>query len=1171
MPVKFIIGRSGTGKTEKCLEQIREQLKEKPDGDPILYIVPDQMTFDLEGKIARTPGIDGMTRLNVFSFHRLALRILQQTGKLTRYHLTQTGVSMLLQKIVEKHKNELKVFQKASEQRGFFDMLSGTLTEFKRYCVAPEDLYEKKLSMISSTDNEQEKTLLQDKLDDLYKIYQKMEQELVGKYLDSEDYLTLLAEQLSQSPWLSKATVYIDGFDVITPQEINVIKELMRHTENVSILLTCDDCYTEKTHPMHLFRQSASNYKKLYEAALEAETEIDEPLILTDSLRYLRPALRHLEQHYEERPYVVQQDNSGIDLVEAVNRREEVDQAARQILEWVREDNLRFNDIAVIARNLTTYAPLVETVFKDYGIPIFIDQKRPMHHHPLIELIRSVLEVIRQNWRYEAVFRAVKTDLLLPLNGSTEREREGMDQLENYVIAYGIHGDRWKDSTSFMERRKVTLEEASFQQSETTQQLMIENMREMVTIPIVKLEKKLKRSVSLTEMGEALYNFLIDCEIPGKIERLRDRSEKEGRLDEAREHDQVWQAVMDTLDQLIEAAGSEPLSLELFIKILDTGLDSLEFSLVPPALDQVVIGSMDRSRVTGKRAVMIVGINEGVIPATPAENGILSDEDRERLAESGLDLALDTRTLVMDEEFLIYRSLSSPREYLYLSYPVADEEGKALAASSLIGRLQRIFPDLSPVLAVSEPHDLNRKDQIAFITSPYKTLSSLASELRQVKRGYPIADEWWEVYNWYINDPLWKGQAMKVLGSLFYTNQSSLKKKTAHALYGKKIRASVSRMELYNACPFAQFANYGLKLKERQVYRLEAPDIGQFFHAALKGMTEQLMKDKKSWRDLSLEECEKLAEHYVGEQGPRLSHQILMSSNRHQYLFHKLEQIMKRAARVMRQHDLASGFTPVGLELPFGPNAPLPPLVFDLDNGCRMEIIGRIDRVDKGINDTGVFLRIIDYKSSVKDLNLTEIYYGLALQMLTYLDVVLTHAKDWIGVEASPGGMLYFHVHNPMLNITEKLSEEQIENQLMRAFKMKGLLLSDESVVRSMDGSLETGYSSIIPAAIKKDGSFYSSSSVADGQAFDVLRAYTRKIIQEVGQGITEGNISISPYRLNNRTPCEFCSYRPVCQFDQSKEGNQFRFLKKQKDEKILEQMNAKEGGLTHDIENGKA
>lgn len=1170
MPVKFIMGRSGTGKTEKSLEQIRERLKEQPAGDPILYIVPDQMTFDLEWEMARTEGLNGMTRLNVFSFQRLALRILQQTGKLTRYHLTQVGVSMLLQKIVEEHKNELKVFQKASEQRGFFDMLSGTMTEFKRYCVSPEDLFEKKQTMLDEMAG-QDHTLLQDKLDDLYKIYQKMEQELIGKYLDSEDYLTLLAEQLDQSEWLSRAEVFIDGFDVVTPQEIRVIQELMRHTKKVTILLTCDDCYENHPQPLHLFRQNASNYKQMYDAAIEADVEIEEPVILDEPLRYTKPALRHLEQYYEKRPYVIQQDSSGIDLIESVNRREEVDQAARQILEWVREGGLRYNDIAVLVRQLPIYAPLVETVFKDYDIPVFLDQKRPMRHHPLIELVRSVLEVIRQNWRYEAVFRAVKTDLLLPLEGSIQNAREGMDQLENYVIAYGIHGDRWKNKQSFMERHKVTLEDASYQQSETSQHQLIETMRAYVTAPITKLEKKLTRAASLLEMGEALYTFLIDCDIPKKIEMLRDRAEKEGRLDEAREHEQVWQAVMDTLDQMIEAAGTEKLSIDLFIKILDTGLDSLQFALVPPALDQVVIGSMDRSRVSSKKAVMILGINEGVIPASPSENGILSDEDRDQLAESGLTLALDTRTLVMDEEFLIYRSLSSPRENLYLSYPVADEEGKALAASSLISRLRRIFPDLTPELAVSEPHDLPNTDQINFVTSPYKTLSSLAGELRQVKRGYPAADQWWEVYNWYVKDPLWKGQAMRVLGSLFYTNQSSLQKETAQALYGKKIRASVSRMEQYNSCPFAQFANYGLKLKERQVYRLEAPDIGQFFHAALKGMTDQLMKDKKSWRDLSVKECEQLAAHFVQELSPRLSHQILMSSNRHQYLHHKLEQIMMRAAKVMRQHDMASGFTPVGLELPFGPNAPLPPLIFELDNGCRMEIIGRIDRVDKGVNDAGVFLRIIDYKSSVKDLSLTEVYYGLALQMLTYLDVVLTYAKDWLGVEAGPGGMLYFHVHNPMLNITQKLSEDEIEAQLMKAFKMKGLLLADEAVVRSMDESLETGYSTVLPAAIKKDGSFYSSSSVADKNAFDVLRAYTRRMIQEVGQGITEGNISISPYRLNNRTPCEFCSYRPVCQFDQSKEGNQYRFLKKQKDNQVLEQMKEKEGGHAHDVKNGEA
>lgn len=1163
MPLKFVMGRSGSGKTTSILNEIRMALKQHPDDPPIIYLVPDQMTFALEREMAMTPNLHGMTRFNVFSFQRLALRILQQTGKLTRYHLSTTGISMLLQKIVEEDKDHLKVFQKASEQRGFFDMLTVTMTEFKRYLVSPGDLLMKKQQLMAE-EQYSDTTLLQDKLDDLQLIYKKMERELIGKYIDSEDYLTLMCEQLEQSDWAAEAEVFIDGFDVLTPQQILVIQALMKHSRNVTVLLTCEEDDVNRTGHHPLFRQNVSNYQLIYEAALEAEVSVEDVVIKRDSLRFQTPALSHLESYFEARPHVIQENSEGLILTEAINRREEINQAARQILSWVRDQGLRFHDIAVLVRQLPDYAPLIDTIFEDYDIPIFLDQKRPMRNHPLIEFIRSSLEVIRQNWRYEAVFRAVKTDLLLPVDPTGDIDREGMDRLENYVIAYGIHGDRWKDSDRFSERQY----KGQGNSKAAFDPLHIEAMREQVVTPLLQFETRLKKADSLLKMGEALYDYLMDCEIPLKLERLRDYAEKNGRLDEAREHDQVWQAVMDTLDQLMEAAGSQKIKLDLFVKILDTGLDGLEFSLVPPALDQVVIGSMDRSRVANMKAVMILGINEGIIPAIPTENGILTDDDRSQLSETGLDLALDTRMLVMDEEFIIYRAFTSPTDLLYMSYPVADEEGKALIPSSLIGRMTRMFPELSADLIMSEPHDRIDSLPLTFVTSPYKTLSGLAAELRQVKKGYPVADMWWDVYNWYQHDPLWRTQAQKVLSSLFYTNQSTLSRDTAKSLYGKDIRASVSRMELYNACPFSQFANYGLKLKERQVYRLEAPDIGQFFHDALKGMTQQLIDDKRSWRDLTVKECESFASLFAKKITPKLQSEILMSSNRHQYLQHKLEQVIKRAAKVLRKHDMATGFTPVGLELPFGPNAPLPPLVFQLDNGCRMEIIGRIDRVDRANNDKGMFLRIIDYKSSAKDLNLTEIYYGLALQMLTYLDVVITHAKEWLGVEASPAGMLYFHVHNPMLNITEKLTEDEIEARLMKAFRMKGMLLADESVVRSMDDSFDSGPSSIIPAAIKKDGSFYSNSSVADEGAFDTLRAYTRRIIQTVGQGITEGNISISPYKYKNQTPCQFCSFRPVCQFDQSKDNNQYRHLKQQDNMSVLSELVDRKGELTDGDEN---
>ncbi len=367
-------------------------------------------------------------------------------------------------------------------------------------------------------------------------------------------------------------------------------------------------------------------------------------------------------------------------------------------------------------------------------------------------------------------------------------------------------------------------------------------------------------------------------------------------------------------------------------------------------------------------------------------------------------------------------------------------------------------------------------------------------------------------------------------------------------------------MEVFQGCPFSHFANYGLQLKERKVFRLESPDIGDLFHAALKNIADSLRINGIDWRDLTEEQCDKLAAKAVEELAPRLQKEILLSSNRYHYIMHKLQKIISRASKILSDHAKASGFAPVGIELGFGKKGPLPPISFHLDNGSTMELVGRIDRVDKAESSKGVLLRVIDYKSSQKALNLTEVYYGLALQMLTYLDVIITHSKDWIGTTAKPAGVLYFHIHDPLIHSNKVLPEDKIEEEIFKRFKMKGLLLGDEESVRLMDQSLGTGYSQIVSAAIKKDGSFYSNSQVASEEELGYLRNHVRGVFKNTGNRITNGEIDIAPYKLKDKTPCTFCPFKSVCQFDQSLEENNYRVLPNESKEVILERI--RNGGV---------
>ena len=414
------------------------------------------------------------------------------------------------------------------------------------------------------------------------------------------------------------------------------------------------------------------------------------------------------------------------------------------------------------------------------------------------------------------------------------------------------------------------------------------------------------------------------------------------------------------------------------------------------------------------------------------------------------------------------------------------------------------------------------------------------------KRNYPIADFWWDVFNFFIEHPERKIKAQRILSSLFSSNKAKeLTDETSQELYGKEILASVSRMELFHACPFSHFSAHGLRLHERDVFRLEAPHIGDLFHAALKWIANEMKQQQIEWRHLNHSESIKLAKKAVNQLAPKLLNQILLSTNRYFYIKRKLEKIIARATFILGQHAKSSGFDPIGIELAFGPFKDLPPLTFTLKNGTKMQLQGRIDRVDKAEDENGFYLRVIDYKSSARALDLNEVLYGLSLQMLTYLDIVITHATQLIGTEATPAGVLYFHVHNPMVESEQNLSEDQVEKEILKQFKMKGLLLGQADVVQLMDTSLTSGTSDLIPAGLKKDGHLTSRSSAASREDFAALQQYVRRVYKESGDRIMRGQVDISPYKFNDQTPCQFCAFKPVCQFDPSQEENDFRLIPK--------------------------
>lgn len=1163
MGLRFLLGRAGTGKSGRTMDEIKEKLLADPQGPPIFYMVPDQMTFQQEYTLFKDEAIQGSIRAQVVSFSRLAWRVLQETGGGTRQFISSVGTQMMLRKIIEDKRSDWRVFQKAIEKQGFLEQLENMITEFKRYCVTPDMLHAQMDQMNQFVHQQPSEAALTNKLEDLAYIYKNFIDALKDQYIDSEDQLQLLAEKISESSLLDGAEIYLDGFHRFTPQELLVVQSLLRKCRRVTITLTTELPASEALSETDLFYQTTETYYALEALAEENGIAIEEKVVLDPAHGRFRdrPYFSHLEKHFDTRPSPAFEGGEvPIQIGEAVHPRAEVEGVAQEIIRLVREEQYRYQDIAVFIRQTDVYHDLIATVFADHGIPVFIDEKRTMLNHSLIEFIRSVLDIVEGNWRYDAIFRVLKTGFIPSTDSEFPLTNDAIDELENYVLEYGIRSRKsWAGEHEWIFRRFRGFDQEAQTDSEKRVQKRINHYRNQVVGALQAFDEQLRAASTVQELCEVTYTLLETLGVPQRLEKMREYYDDAGQLERGREQEQVWDAVIQLFDEMVEIAGDEKMSLKTFRATLEAGLESLKFAHVPPSIDHVIVGTIDRSRISGIKCSFLLGMNEGVWPMKPPADSVINEQEREILAGFGLELAESSKRQLFDDWFYIYLAFTSATDRLWLSYPLSDEEGKSKMPSQLIKRTEDLFSSCCEYILLQEPDELVEAER--FITTALKTRSALTAQFARKRKGYPIRPVWWHVLNWYVRHHEKYGTTYKILQSLFYQNQPvNLSKETVKQLYPKRLKASVSRLESYYRCSYQHFAKYSLGLEERKTYKLDAPDIGQLFHEALRTITEWIQQENKDFAQLTKKDTDDYANQAMSQLGPILQNQILRSSNRYLYIQRKLQEVIARAAFILSEQARKSNFSPVGLELGFGEKQTLPPLTLSLENGYELMLRGRIDRVDKALNEDELFLRIIDYKSSAKGLNLVEVYYGLALQMLAYLDVVLIHSEQWLGTKASPAGVLYFHVHNPMISDKQVLGESEIEREIFKKYKMQGLLLSDEKIVKMMDTSLESGSSQIVPAGVKKNGGFYSSSKVAGQDTFRNLQAHVHYLMKQAGINMTDGRVDLNPFQHNQQIACEYCPFLSVCQFDSTLDDNNYSKLRDMKDDEILERLRREEG-----------
>lgn len=1141
MSLRFIFGRSGSGKSTYCMENIKENLINGHRDKKLIYLVPEQFTFQANRNLIDAVGERGVQRAEVLSFTRMAYVVFNEVGGATRLHMNSAGKNMLLYRIIEEVKDELKVFTKAGKQAGFINIMSDIITELKRYNVSTDMLKE-----VSEKVNGNE--MLKGKLADINLIFEKFDAYLHEKYIDNEDQFMLLVEKLDKCKMFDDAEFWIDEFSTFTPIQYRIIEKLLRKADRVNVTLTTDSLTgggtADNTDVFMPIKNTERKFLKLIE---ENNINYDKPICLDgDKLHRFgdSKALSHLEKYYFHFPYKIYEEKTNdLRIFKALNMYSEVQSMARDIIRLCRDKGLRFNNIAVVTRDLKNYEKLVQAIFTEYNIPYFIDRRRDINSNPLIILLNSVIEIFTKNWSYEAVFRYLKTGLV-------NLEREEVDIIENYVLANGIRGKKWIEE-QWNYGVEYTFEN---EEKEEAKVQIINSIKNRITDPLFTLQEKLKGKKTVKEICAAIYIFLTAIQAGEKVEKWVEEFKEQKELDMANEYSQVWNVVIELLDQMVEVLGDEQVKLDEFVKILTTGINEYDIGVIPPALDQVLIGDIERVKSHEVSALYIIGVNDGVFPRTSDEEGILSDIDRENLKALGLEIAADTKSQAFEEQFLIYRSLSFAARYLRLSYPIANFEGKTLRASGIISRVKNIFPELAEDSDIMK--NKSNEENLEQITGENSSFNELIAALRGEAEGEPANPVWWDAYRWYMNNDYWKERCRRAFAGLSYSNQVKVVNSAKiKELYGAPLQFSVSRLERYASCPFSYYVQYGLKASDRKVYEFSMPDFGTFIHEVLDEFSDNLDKEKVSWKELDESYAKDSISMIVDKKIKEKTGFILNSSPRYKYMGDRLKRILTRSVDIIAKQIARSSFENTDHETEFGKKGEYPPITIQLPSGDKIDLIGRIDRVDELETEEGTYIRIVDYKSGAKGFKLSDVYYGLQLQLLVYLDAILSNKEKYIEKGVFPGAVLYFKVEDPMISTGGELTESEIEDKILKELKLRGLILKDLKIIKEMDNELQNGYSAIIPAQIVKGTEIGENTSGATLEQFELLRKYVRKIVIDLCEDMLKGDISIKPYKKKKNTPCSYCNFASICQFDTSISENKYKILNDKDNEEVWELM----------------
>ncbi|WP_122645037.1 PD-(D/E)XK nuclease family protein [Enterococcus mediterraneensis] len=1176
MSLQFLLGAGKHDHQQSYLQKAKEWLANDPENQ-VFFLVPNYNKFEQERQILSglKQGEEFSTiRTQVFSFHRLAWYFLQQTGLLSKNVISEVGSAMIMRRVLQQLSEQLTIYRGEVTKDGFIQQLLSVVSELQMGNIQPEDLL---IQLQSQQTNEADQQL---KFKDLMMIYTAYQNELLERELQVENpiatltrYLNEEQESFSSAPDLSKTLFIVTGFSSFNAQELLLLGTLMvKGALYVSLLL--DRPYpAEMPSPLNLFREAGTAYFQLKSFA--AENQIP---VLFDEKAPSQPAscLTEVERLWRmtqnQEPFEQQQPiDDCLQIWKTVNPEEEIRQIGVEIRKLVAENpQLRYKDIQLLTVDPDLYGQLIPSVFNELDIPFYLDREWYMDQHPLVEFLQSLFAIQRYNYRLPDILRLLKTELFLPQELTTDTERNAaqtlfrgyIDQTENVALENNFQGKEWLRGEDW---QVIRFDYEQSELEETKELTRITNfVRRNFRDQIAAFLQDLKTAEKGEDAVRKLYTFLINTGVEQQLVFWRNQDIEEGRLDLARNHEQTWNALMELMDDYLQIYGEDPFDFSVFQGIFSTGLESATYGKIPTALDQVGINRLPLARPDQAKITFAIGLNEQAFPQTVEERSLLTSEDRQRLNEQLSDrqyLRDEVSDALSQAPLIAYHVFLSATERLYLSYASNYDTHQNIGISPYINRLVTYLN-----ISVTERRPLNETSQPDNYVGTYRNLITRLNDIyRQADDQKATIPAIWHSLENLLLRSHWAALAKRVFESRAHQNVPvSLSPELAKKLYGKDIYTSISRLESFYNCEFKYFSNFGLRLKERQIYGLNPMMTGEFFHDALDQFLSLLIE-----RNLVLQEMnEQQREQFVDEILVRVFGEprfhVMDSSARLNYIRYQLGKTVKKVTWALQKQSQHSHMSPIQTEVLFGQIAGqkgIAGLEFPLTSGGKLHVRGKIDRIDVAADEDNTWLSVVDYKSSHRQFDVVDAYYGLAMQLVTYLDVALTDAVQLIGTPAvKPGGAYYMHIHNPVLK-----PEETGEKDQLKKYQYDGLFVDDPHVFHRLDSSLEPKETSaLFPLKMDKEGQLQkatkNSPKFYTEDELQLLIQHNRKQMQQAAEKIISGEIDLNPaYKGKERIACQFCPFRSICDFDVMLPENNYHRLEKLSKDDVMKRMEEEE------------